>query len=104
MRLSISSPRELRLKLANINEMLTFRFQLFDLNGIPADAATISSSVVEPDGVDTTVDFTRQTTGYYIGTFVCRKEGEHWLRVETTGVKTAIEKRFDVAEPHVQIG
>jgi hypothetical protein len=84
--------------------MLTFKFQLFDLNGSPADAATISGMVVDPEGVDSPVSFTHQSTGYYTGTYVCKKEGEHWLRVETTGVKTAIEKKFDVAEPHVQIG
>ena|SRR6476659_2905029 len=103
-RLSISSPRERRLKLASINEMLTFNFQLFDLDGFPADAATITSVVVDPEGVETPVTFTWHSTGFYTGTFVCKKKGEHWIRVETTGVKTAREKKFDVAEPHVQIG
>lgn len=90
--------------MAQINEMLTFELSLYDINGDPSDTTVIESLVEEPDGVTHLVTFTKKVTGVYTGTFVCKKAGDHWIRVETSGgIQTAIEKKFNVAEQKVVI-
>lgn len=89
--------------MANVGEMLTFKFRLFNLSGVETDA-TVAGEVIDPKGVTTVVTFTKNSTGVYTGTFTCEKEGEHWIRVESSGgIKTAIEKSFLVAEQKVKI-
>lgn len=83
--------------------MLTFKFRLFNLNGTETDS-TVIGEIIDPKGVTTVVTFARQTTGVYEGTFVCEKEGEHWIRVESSGgIKTAVEKSFLVVPQKVKI-
>ena len=91
--------------MAQINEKLTFRFRLYDLDGLPANTTTVVAEVIDPKGKPTPVVLLNQGTGIYVGTFVCEKEGEHWVRVETSGgIETAIQKKFNVAERKVVIG
>lgn len=89
--------------MAQVNEMLTFKFRAFDLDGLEIDA-DVRGRVIDPKGVTTDVIFTRVSTGLYSGTYVCMREGDHWIRVEATGtIRAAVEKKFNVAKSEVVI-
>jgi hypothetical protein len=81
---------------------------LRDKNGLPGDPQTIRGWIKEP-GTSPPTEILWDIdhivgSGIYETSWIIAKEGEHWLRIQTTGeIHTAIEKKFDGARRMVTI-
>lgn len=93
--------------MATVGDEIFFRVQLLNKDGLPGDPQTIQGWIKKPDGTVVPVLWDIDHiigSGIYETSWIINQEGEHWLRIETTGdIHTAIEKKFDGARRMVTV-
>jgi hypothetical protein len=89
--------------MATVGEEIVIRVKTRNKLGVLTDPASIKGRVLPDDGVPVDLVFAKATTGIWEAPFLVAKEGEHVVRVETTGIKAAKEKTFFAEEQRVKM-
>src|SRR5437868_2324103 len=90
------------IEIFDVNDTVTLRFEVADVNGNLADPPSFSGWYTKPGAaLRTAVTFIRQATGIYEFDLPLDTEGDWWWRAETTGDGTTIKAQAGERTFHV---